>query len=436
MKKGINAWDLTMLALGTIVGGSFFLGSAIPIKNSGPSIIIAYILGGFLVYFILLALSEMTVAESLPGSFRSFAHHYLGPWIGFIVGWQYWTGMVLAMSSEAVAVSILLKVRFPELPIMLTGGIIIVLTTVVNLLGTDKLSKLESVMAVVKLLAIIGFIFIAFGLISGTFFERQVVIYPLKDAFWAGGFMGFAGSMLIVMFTYAGFEIIGLAASEAENPHQTVPKAINATVIILSGLYISAISLLLFLVPYEILSEEVSPFVAALSFQGITWASNVMNVILVVAIVSTMFAASFGIARMLNSLAQDGYAPKWIKDKKDIPSKCIIYSGSAILLAFLSSFILPKKVYVFLVSSGGYSLLFAYLIICVTHYLFRKKEGCPPKGNCQLPGYPYTSFVTIIGLVLIISSMPFIEGQGAGLIAGLALTVMYSLIYFFIFKKK
>ena len=436
MKKGINAWDLTMLALGTIVGGSFFLGSAIPIKNSGPSIIIAYILGGFLVYFILLALSEMTVAESLPGSFRSFAQHYLDPWMGFIVGWQYWTGMVLAMSSEAVAVSILLKEWFPEIPIIIAGGIIIILTTAVNLLGTDKLSKLESIMAAVKLLAIVGFIFIACGLISGIFFERQVMIHPLKDAFWAGGFMGFSGSMLIVMFTYAGFEIIGLAASEAENPHKTVPKAINSTVIILSGLYISAISLLLFLVPYGTLSEEVSPFVAALSFQGIPWASNVMNIILVIAILSTMFAASFGIARMLNSLAQDGYAPKWIKDKNDIPSKCIIYSGAAILLAFLSSFILPKKVYVFLVSSGGYSLLFAYLIICVTHYLFRKSEGCPPKGNCQLPGYPYTAIVTIVALILIIISMPFIEGQGAGLIAGLALTVIYSLFYLFVYKKK
>ncbi len=436
MKKGITAWDLTMLALGTIVGGSFFLGSAIPIKNSGPSVIIAYILGGILVYFILLALSEMTVAESLPGSFRSFAQYYLGSWMGFIVGWQYWTGMVLAMSSEAVAVSVFLKEWFPGIPIILVGSIIIILTTAVNLLGTDKLSALESILAALKLLAVIGFIVIAVGLISGIFFERQVVIHPFQGRFFAGGAMSFAGSMLIVMFTYAGFEIIGLAASEAENPHKNVPKAINLTVLILSGLYIIAISSLLFLVPYDTLTEETSPFVAALSFQGIPWASNIMNVILVIAILSTMFAASFGIARMLNSLAIEGYAPQWIKEKKDIPAKCIIYSGLAMLFAFLSSFILPKKVYVFLVSSGGYSLLFTYLIISITHFIFRKKSGCPPEGHCQLPGYPFTSVLTVLSLILIIASMPFIEGQGSGLAAGICLTALYSVCYLIFVKRK
>lgn len=437
MKKGINAWDLTMLALGTVVGGSFFLGSAIPIRTSGPSVILAYILGGSLVYFILLALSEMTVAESLPGSFRSFAQHYLGSWAGFVVGWQYWTGMVLAMSSEAVAISIFLKEWFPNISIILVGSIIIVATTGINLLGTDKLSKLESIMAAIKILSILGFIIIAIGLISGIFFEKTVKIQSILNGnSLPGGFFGFAGSMLIVMFTYAGFEIIGLAASEADNPHKTVPRAINYTVFTLSGLYIISISLLLFLVPYNTLTEDTSPFVAALSFQGITWASNIMNVILVIAILSTMFAAEFGIARMLNSLAHEGYAPRWIKDKKNIPNKCIIYSGLAMLVAFLSSFVLPEKVYVFLVSSGGYSLLFAYLIITITHNRFRKIKGCPPKGNCQLPGYPYTSYTAIVGLFLIIASMPFIEGQGSGLLAGIALTAFYSICYYLFSKNK
>lgn len=436
MKNNIKALDLTMLALGTIVGGSFFLGSAIPIKTSGPSVIIAYVLGGLLVYLILLALSEMTVAESLPGSFRSFAQEYLGPWIGFTVGWQYWTGMVLAMSSEAVAVSIFLKEWFPNISIVLFGSIIIMITTVINLLGTDKLSKLESIMAAVKILSILGFIIIAFGLISGIFFEKQINVHPLESMFWPSGIRGFAGSMLIVMFTYAGFEIIGLAASEVENPHKNVPKAINMTVLLLSGLYIVSIFCILSLVPYKNLTENVSPLVAALSYQGIHWASNIINVILVIAILSTMFAASFGIARMLNSLANEGYAPKWIRDKKDIPFKCIICSGAAMLIAFLSSFVLPEKVYVFLVSSGGYSLIFAYLIIALTHYKFRKSKGCPPKGNCQLPGYPYTSYVMIVFLFLIIITMPFIKGQGSGLLAGLVLTLFYSLCYFFFAKKR
>jgi L-asparagine transporter-like permease len=80
----------------------------------------------------------------------------------------------------------------------------------------------------------------------------------------ASGIKGIAGSMLIVMFSYAGFEIIGLAASEAHDPIRTIPKAILATVIMLVGLYIVYIAVLLPLIPTKELNENISPIVAAL----------------------------------------------------------------------------------------------------------------------------------------------------------------------------
>ena len=77
-QKGLSAWQLTMMALGTVIGGSFFLGSSVAINAAGPSILISYIYGGVLVYFILFALSEMTVASTETGSFRSFASKSFG----------------------------------------------------------------------------------------------------------------------------------------------------------------------------------------------------------------------------------------------------------------------------------------------------------------------------------------------------------------------
>ncbi|MCX7615597.1 MAG: amino acid permease, partial [Clostridiales bacterium] len=93
-EKGLGALQLTMMALGTVIGGSFFLGSAVAIHAAGPSIILSYIIGGVLVYFILFAMSEMTVANPDTGSFRTFASHAFGQGTGFVVGWVYWTGMV------------------------------------------------------------------------------------------------------------------------------------------------------------------------------------------------------------------------------------------------------------------------------------------------------------------------------------------------------
>ncbi|PRX35794.1 AAT family amino acid transporter [Orenia metallireducens] len=434
-KEGeLSVWHLTMLALGTVVGGSFFLGSAIAIRTAGPGIIISYLLVGVLVYIILTALSEMTVAEQLPGSFRTYAEQMFGPLVGFVVGWVYWTGLILAMSSEATAASLLIKSWLPTSSLSLTSILIIIGVTFLNLLGAKILTTLESGLALIKLSAIVAFILIGIALILG--------LVPNKTAIGLGalttepllptGISGIAGSMLIVMFTYAGFEMIGLAASEAEDARSTIPRAINYTVLGLVGLYSLAIVVLLPLIPTAGLTEEVGPFVAALNRVGINWVANIINIILIIAILSTMLAAMFGLGRMVRSLAKEGSAPSWLKDKGDIPFRGIIFSGISMLAGVGLAYILPSEIYVFLVSSGGFSLLFVYVIIMATHYKFRKNKGCPPSGNCQLRGYPTTSLFALFFLIAIIVSMPLVPGQGSGLIAGLLLVAFYSLSYIFI----
>lgn len=428
--KGLSAWQLTMMALGSIVGGSFFLGSSVAINAAGPSILISYILGGFLVYFILYALSEMTIANPDSGSFRTFAAQAFGPGAGFVIGWVYWIGMVLSMSSEASAVSILLYNWIPNISIALVGSTIIICVTLLNLLGADKLSKLASGLAAVKLLAIVSFIIIGLLLIIGVIPGRTAIGVGelVREPLMPGGISGIAGSMLIVVFAYAGFEIIGLAASEADNPKETIPKAINYTVISLVGLYILSIIALLPLIPTAELSENISPMVAALNRLGIIWAGNVINLVLVTAILSASLASMFGIARMLRSLADEGDAPKWLRDKKDVPYKAIVFSGISMLLGLGFGLLFPR-IYLFLISASGFALLFTYAVIMATHIRFRKRNGCPPDGKCQMPGYPYTSWIGLISIIVVIFSMPFISGQAAGLITGITMILLSLLIY-------
>lgn len=429
-EKGLGAWQLAMMALGTVIGGSFFLGSSVAVHAAGPSIILGFLFGGVLVYFILFALSEMTVANPDAGSFRTFAAQAFGQGTGFVVGWVYWTGMVLAMSSEATAVSILVRNWFPNIPIAVLGSAIILAVTLCNLLGASSLSKLESLLAAVKLFTIAAFIGMAVLLIIGLFPGRPAVgMGELKtEPFLPGGIKGLAGSMLVVMFTYAGFEIIGLAASEADNPQDTVPRAIRYTVFSLVGLYLTYIILLLPLIPTAQINETTSPIVMALSRNGIGWAGSAMNVVLIIAILSTMLAAMFGLGRMMRSLADEGLAPGWLKDRTDVPYRGILGSGVAMLLALGLGFLFPN-VYLFLISSGGFALLFSYAAIMATHLRYRRKYGCPPNGKCQMRGFPFSSLFVLLSLVAAIASMPFVEGQGSGLIAGLIIVSFYTIFY-------
>lgn len=427
--KGLSAAGLVMMALGTVIGGSFFLGSSVAIKAAGPAVILSYVAGGILVYFILSALSELTVADPDPGSFRTYTAKAFGPGAGFVAGWVYWTGMVLAMSSEAAAMSVFVRAWFPGIPIAFVGSIVILAVTAVNLEGADKLSRLESGLAFIKLLAIAVFILLALLLVAGVWPGSTSIGFDhlTSEPFAPGGATGVAGSMLIVLFAYAGFEIIGLAAPEARDPKRTIPRAISITVILLVTLYIASVAMILLLFPTAELTEDVVPMVAALNRHGLMWAGSAVNFVLITAILSTMLAAMFGIGRMLRSLAQEHSAPRWLADKGEVPRRGILFSGAAMLAGLWFGLLLPR-VYLFLVSSGGYALLFTYAVILASHLKLRKKTGCRG-GACQMPWYPVSSWICLAALAAAVISMPFIPGQESGLFAGLFFTVLFTAVY-------
>ncbi len=432
-KKGLTAGHLTMLALGTVIGGSFFLGSSVAINAAGPSIIIAYIFGGILVYYILYAMSEMTVANPHYGGFKTFASKAFGERTGFVVGWIYWVGMALGMSSEATAASILLRQWFPSIPLSLMATSIIIVVTLLNLLGAVRLSKLESALAGIKVFTVISFILIAISLVVGIFGGKPAVGLGavVREPFAPGGITGLLGSMLIVMFSYCGFEIIGLAASETKNPQKTIPKAIRYTVLSLVSLFILYIAFLLPLVPTAVLDENTSAIGASLTRHGIGWAGTVIGAVVVSAIISTMLATMFGLGRMMRSLADEKQAPGWLREKTDVPYRGILASGVGMLVSLWFGLFLPS-VYLFLLSSGGFAILFTYAVMMASHMRLRKKFGCPPEGKCQLHGYPYTSAFVLVSLIVAILSMPFVKGQTSGLIAGIILLIFFEVSYSFL----
>ena len=225
------------------------------------------------------------------------------------------------MSSEATAISLLIREWYPNVSIPWVGGSIIVAVTLLNLLGADKIGKLESGLPAVEIFAIIFFILTALVLILG-FMPGTPAIGTgelAREPIMPGGIQGIAGSMLLVVFAYAGFEIIGLAATE------TIPKAIRYTVFSLVGLYILYAAVLLPLIPTADLGEIVSPMVASLNRWGIGWAGTALNLVLISAILSAMLACIFGLGRMVRSLSDEGHAPTWLKDKRDVPYLSLIH---------------------------------------------------------------------------------------------------------------
>lgn len=429
--KSLTASQLVLLALGTVVGGSFFLGSAVGLHAAGPGLLLAFAAGGFLVYLILSALSELTTARPVAGSFRQYAELAFGPMAGFMVGWLYWVGLVLALSSEATAAALFLRVWVPGAPLWLLSLGIIVAATALNLLETGMFARVEAFMAGGKLLAVGLFILLGAALAAGLLPGRPALgLGALPAQPWLPrGLGGLAGSMLIVLFTYAGFEVLGLAAPDAQNPGRTVPRAILWTVIALVVLYMGAVAMLLVLVPIAAVTEEVSPLITALRYTGFPGLAGIMNLVVMTAAFSTILAAMYALSRMLHALARAGQAPAFLMPvtPAGAPRRALLASAGAMLIGVVLAFLLPRRVYLFLVSSGGFAILVAYLAILASQLRLRRREGCA--GVCRMPGFPALTYVGIALLVGALVSMPLVPGQGAGLVAGLVITLALAAAY-------
>jgi len=426
-----------MLALGTIVGGSFFLGTGVILKTAGLGTLLAFALGGFIVYLIVMALSEMTVTRPTHGSFRGFAEVAFGPMAGFLTGWLYWTGLVLALSSEATALALFARLWLPAMPVWMLSLTVIVTVAALNLLDVSLFTVLESAMAAFKLAAVAGFILLMAVLVAGLVpgGPPSNVGAVVARGILPGGLGSIAGAMLIVIFAYAGFEILGLAAPEAKDPNRTVPRAIMLTVATLVTLYVGAMAVVLFALPPGGIEPEVSPMVSALRHFGLPGVGSFLNFIVMTAAFSTMVAGTFALSRMLYSLAEEGQAPALFRrlTPAGAPRSAMLASVGGMLVGVVLAYVLPRQVYLFLVSSAGFSLLFAYAMILASQLVLRRREGCPP-GACKMPFYPYSTWLGIILVVGAIVSMPLVPGQGAGLLAGLGLLAFFALAYLVAFR--
>ena len=95
-KKKLNAYSLAGLGIGGIVGSGFFLGSAISIKQAGPSVILAFVLSGFIISQVLGAMTSISINRPVTGSFKVYAEQFLGKYIGFLLGWVLYINLVTA----------------------------------------------------------------------------------------------------------------------------------------------------------------------------------------------------------------------------------------------------------------------------------------------------------------------------------------------------
>lgn len=368
-EKKLKWWQLSLLGVAGTIGTGYFLGSGLAISIGGPAVIIAYILAAVGTYIVFDALSRMTAQQPEQGSFRSYAKNAFGSWAGFCSGWVYWFSELLIMGSQLTALSIFSRFWFPAVPMWIFAAGFALLGLVIVFFGNKGFDRVEHVLAVIKIAAILMFLIIAtallVGWIDGGKYTPKV---PLDySALFPKGGLGLWSAFLFAFYAYGGIEVLGIMSNRLQKPEEA-PKAGKVMLISLVTVYVLSLALAVTMVPLHAFNSKESPFVLALSSDHLAFVPHIFNGVLIVAGFSTMIASLYAVTSMMITLAEEKDAPKLFarKWKGKYPFYALLLISGGITAAVVMSLLLPGKVYEYITTAAGLMLLYNWSFILLS----------------------------------------------------------------------
>ncbi|MET4655436.1 S-methylmethionine transporter [Exiguobacterium sp. PvP048] len=413
-RRKMESRHIVMLSLGGVIGTGLFLSTGYTLEQAGRvGTILSYLVGALAIYLVMLCLGELAVHMPETGAFHSYATKYIGSGTGYTVAWLYWLTWTVALGSEFTAAGLLMQRWFPDVPVWLFSALFVVMILGINVLTVRLFAEVEFWFSAVKVLTILVFIVLGTAAIVGFLpladGSQAPLLAPLTEGgLFPNGAFAILMTMLAVNFAYSGTELIGIAAGEAVDPKRTVPLAIRTTVFRLVLFFVGTIIVLAILLPNDSKGVLESPFVAVFERIGLPFAADIMNFVILTAILSAANSGLYAASRMLWSLSdQRMITPYFSKlNASEVPTRAVLFSMLGGLLALFSSVYAPGSVYIALVSISGLAVVVVWMSISASQFMFRKRylqEGHDLNDLVyRTPWYP---FVPILSFLMCLASL-------------------------------
>ncbi|MFY3771201.1 putative transport protein YifK [Providencia manganoxydans] len=441
LQRGLEARHIELIALGGTIGVGLFMGSASTLKWAGPSVLLAYIIAGIFVFFIMRSMGEMLYVEPVTGSFASFGYKYLSPFWGCLTAWGYWFMWVAVGISEITAIGVYAEYWFPDIPQWVFALIAVASVALANLAAVRLYGELEFWFAMIKVTTIVVMILIGLSLIFfgiGNNFE-PIGLGNLTEhgGFFAGGWKGFLFALCIVVASYQGVELVGITAGEAKNPQVTLKKAINNILWRILIFYVGAIFIVVTLFPWTEVGQQGSPFVLTFAKVGIVSAAAVINFVVLTAALSGCNSGMYSGGRMLYALAHNKQLPQSLLKltRSGVPARCVGFTILCLLAGSSLNYIIPNpdKVFVYVYSASVLPGMVPWIVILTSQLRFRQQNKDKlAEHPFKSILFPWVNYATLLFLACVIIGMAINPDTRLSLIVGAIFLLAVSALYFLI----
>ncbi|KAF8753328.1 Amino acid transporter [Rhizoctonia solani] len=403
VQRRLKARHLAMIALGGTIGTGLFVGSGGALANGGPvGTLLGYIIMGFVVYCMMIALGEMATLFPVAGGFTHYATRFIDPAVGFALGYNYWYSYAITLPTELTASAIVIQYWNTTINVSVWITILYVLILIINFMGVRWYGEFEFWFSAIKITTIVGLIILGIcldcgagpastGYIGFRYWKdpgpfNQITINNGEGVIpgsW-GRFLAFWNVFVQAAFSFLGTEIIAVTVGEAENPRRNLLNN--------SGSDASA-----------------SPFVIAIKTAGIKGLPSVINAVILISAWSAGNSDLYASSRTLYALALEHKAPAFLRrcTKGGLPVWTVIITGLFGLLAYLNAGSQTAvTVFNWLYNISSITGLITWFIILVSYlrmYYGLKKQGISRDDfPYKAPFQPYASWFGAIFVFLVL----------------------------------
>ena len=440
LKKCLSAFDLALLGIGCAIGtGIFVLTGIAAATQSGPAVVLSFIIAGVASAFAALSYAELAASVGGSGSAYGYSYVAFGEFIAWVMGWilllEYgvgaaavangWSGYFINTLSNF---NIVLPEALTKAP-MLVGLInlpafaIIWLLTILLMVGVKESARFNNIIVVIKLSTIAIFIALA-SLHLNTDNWHPFMPFGWFSTLEDGKNIGVLAGASLVFFAYFGFDAVSTAAEEAKNPQRDLPIGLLASLAFCTIIYIIVSALLTGIVPYSELNVS-SPVAFALTKIGYTWASTLVATGVLAGLITVLLVLLYGLTRILFSMSRDGLiSPVFsqVNPDRQTPTKIILMCGA--IVSIVAGFIPLGE----LAETVNIGTLASFVMVCVGVIVLRKRQP-HLKRPFKNPWNPLIPSLGILSCGALMTFLPAVTWMrfGIWILIGVVVYFVYSM---------
>lgn len=390
--RGISRFDFVALIINITIGAGILGLPAKVYALVGTWSLLAYGVSAAVVTLIILCFAEVSSRFSGTGGPYLYTRVAFGPLVGFEVGWLFWLSRMAAFASicnlfvsYAALFSSSLAVGWQRVALItsLVAGL-----ALINYVGVKRSARVNTVFTVSKLLAIGGFA------VAGLFFLNTATFtFPSFPAY-----APFSQAVLLLIFTFSGFDVAAIPSGEVQQPQRTVPISLLVAIGTVAVLFMAVQVVCIGTLPNLAQSER--PLAdAAGQFIG-AGGARLITVVALLTALGTLHALMLTGPRLLFAMAEQGQLPGWLAalhPRFQTPHIAILITAALQWLLAVTGTFLYALTLSTLIRLAYFALTSAALPV------LRRRAGIPP-AQFQVVGGWFISGLAVMLCIWLLSN--------------------------------